>query len=700
MLVGRMYKLILSFVIATIFVFVGGVVYFSHDSLETQGEEIICDSSEARMPAVFDGFIERWNRDVHLWAQGELERVTIELERAIARGASNRIELLSKEKMLLEERCRIVDVLAEYRANQLPQALHEQGKGLKKGDEVIWQNGAEEPDIGDAQAKKGGNMTLWNCGPFPPTLRAFGPGSKNYFNHSLYDTVEMPLVAMHPATKKMMPGLASSWAIGADGKTVFYRIDPRARYSDGLPVKARDFLLNMCLRTSDFAKDPYWVSHYRDNILAVRTYGDDVIAVTMPYPMPYLPARAAKNFLPASPAFYRDFDASFVEKYQWRAAPTTGGYTVLSRDILWGRRLVMSRVKNWWAKELPFYHYSCNVDTITHLFMADEGKILEMFHQGEVDALTVHKSKIWNEQLETPELANGAVQKWHLTTDYPCPPFGIFLNTAIAPLDSHDVRRGVMHALNMDRVIEVISQGDFARLESYAEGYGALTKKTRNLSYSPERARAFFARAGYDRVGDDGVLMNAKGERLSLEFTFAGVSPTIQNMSSILRQDARLCGLDLRLEALDPSVCSRKVFEKRHQMVFWANVLPYPTPELNKVFHSSLAYDDRGRLVPHTDNLTSIADNELDQVLLQEKWAKNEEELRHALHAVQSRLAELCIWVPAWRENGARVASWGWVKWPDSKETQFCYPMIDDPLESHLYWIDLDKKREIRRNGR
>lgn len=69
-----------------------------------------------------------------------------------------------------------------------------------------WHTGMEEPEIGDPRAVKGGQVRLWINTPFPGTLRAFGPGSENFFNYSAIDNVWIPLVGLHPETFRPIPG--------------------------------------------------------------------------------------------------------------------------------------------------------------------------------------------------------------------------------------------------------------------------------------------------------------------------------------------------------------------------------------------------------------------------------------------------------------------------------------------------------------
>lgn len=260
------------------------------------------------MPAVFDGFVERWNRAV----ERELRRELAEGERkekllVVSRGEGDGRRLAEQARSVERIRKRL---LLKDHIRLLP--LEDVPDGLE------WQTGMEEPDVGDPRAVKGGRVRLWINTPFPGTLRAFGPGSENFFNYSAIDNVWLPLVGLHPETFRPIPGLADRWALSADGKTVFYHLDPEAAYSDGRIVKAQDFLLNICLRTSGFARDPFWTTLFRSMYDQITVYGDSIIALTLPSRGPLLPYMACADFHPAHPGFYHDFNALFLERYQWK----------------------------------------------------------------------------------------------------------------------------------------------------------------------------------------------------------------------------------------------------------------------------------------------------------------------------------------------------------------------------------------------
>ena len=671
-------------------VFLGGVFYFSHRESAIWNEA--GGQIDARgMPAVFNGFVERWNRDVERELRRELEAGERQKTLlSVSRGDGDGRRLSEREHSVerIGRRLELKDHIRLLPAEDIPSGLP-------------WQTGMDEPEVGDPRAVKGGVVRLWINTPFPGTLRAFGPGSENFFNYSAIDNVWIPLVGLHPETFRPIPGLADRWAVSEDGRTVFYHLNPEAAYSDGRPVRAADFLLNMCLRTSDAARDPFWTTLFRTTYDQITVYGDSVIALTVPSPGPLLPYMACVDFHPAHPGFYHDFTALFLERYQWKAAPNTGGYAVVPGKVRQGERITLARVKNWWAKDRKYYRYSCNADQVEHGFVNLENKAIEMFRRGDLDVMNIRKPEIWESKLELPEVHRGYIDKYSLEAGYACPPYGLYLNSSDRMLKNPDIRKGLAHAVNMGMVIDSLFRGKVRRLGSYMEGYGDLTLPLKAPEYSKKKAMEYFARAGFRELGEDGILRNERGERLSLELTFADSSHMMTNVCSLIRQEALKCGVDIRLDALTYGVCSRKVFEKRYQAALWAWPLATPFPRLYETFSSELAYDGRGNPIGSTNNIFAVADAELDAALDAEREAPDEAALKKALHRAQKRIHELGIWIPGWREPYTYIACWRWIRWPESP-TRFCSPRIYNPLESHLYWVD-DKARketlEARRRG-
>lgn len=659
-------------------VFLAGVWWLSRDVREgLDTGKMSMASGRDGMPAYFEGFVGRWNREVAHWLSSEVERLKRE------GGDPGELDLLKKRTLS-------GDFLQILPSSSLPGGL-------------VWQDGMDQPDIGDPRAMKGGEIDIWGGVMFPSTFRPFGPESTSFFGYSMYGQVDMKLVAIHPQTEEIIPGLADRWAVSGDGRKIYFHLAPEAAYSDGSPIKAMDFILYLCLRTSPAVKDSLYSNEVKKQLAGIRVYGDDILEMELPRAVPWAPFKAAGLLAPAHPGFYADFNAGYVDRYQWRIPPGTGGYILDANRIVRGRALTLKRVKNWWAADRKYYRYSCNVDAITHHFFRSDTKAYEMFRLGQLDYLTVYKPELWEALLQIPPVLDGYVEMVSFTRRFPEPPYGIYLNTGAPPLDNIDVRTGLLYAMPMQEILDSLFRGYFSRLCSLTDGYGSMTADLAWPDYSPTKARAYFARAGYSRVGPDGILVNGRGDRLSIELAYAELSPLIGNVCRKLKEGARACGVDLRLDPLDGSVCARKVNEKRHMAVFWATMFDYPVPNLFPMLHSSQGRDAAGRLVSNTENVFSIADAELDSALAEAAEASGRDDLRRALKRIQTRVRDLAIWVPGWKDDSARMAYWRWIQWPDSETTRFCYPIIFNPLESHLYWIDPTIRQEVneaRREGR
>ena len=103
-----------------------------------------------------------------------------------------------------------------------------------------WQDGSGEQEFASQNARRGGTWEVY-MRDFPRTLRTIGPDANGAFRSYLLDYNVISLVHPHPNSDGYYPGLANSWAVGKDGRTVYFRLDPDAQYSDGKKVKVSDF---------------------------------------------------------------------------------------------------------------------------------------------------------------------------------------------------------------------------------------------------------------------------------------------------------------------------------------------------------------------------------------------------------------------------------------------------------------------------
>jgi microcin C transport system substrate-binding protein len=636
----------------------------------------------------FDDFVPGYNRYIREWVAEQHTAVTAELAKARAALAgageagrelqAGRVESLERELAKWEFRRQAGDYLSFGTPADLPADLN-------------WENGLDQPEIGDPAATKGGVFRRF-IPTFPPTIRPFGGNSNNSFRGDLYDYIEMGLVSLHPDTMKVIPGTANEWAVAGDGRTVYFRLDPAACYSDGVPVRARDYLVGIYLRVSDNIVNPFHKQWFREQYAGFRVYDERTLSVTLPEPRPLAPYWCSVS--PAAGHFYQDYGPDYDERYQWRFPPTTGAYEVLPEDIVKGVSITQTRVKDWWARDRKFYRYRFNPDKIVHTVVRDEPKAFELFRAGELDTFFLTRPEYWYEKSEMQPVFDGYVHKATFYNRYPKVPLGLYLNVTRPPLGDRAVRLGIQHAMNWQRVIDVLYRGDYRRLDQFAAGYGRFTESSiKARPFSVEQAREAFRAAGFTGEGPDGILRKADGTRLSVAVTYPRM-PQLDRVFSILQEEARRCGMELRLDGLESTVAYLKEMQKQHEMTFGSWLVQPPFPDFHQFLHSSNAFDDKGNPKPQTNNVFCWARADTDRLSEQVRNARTEEELATASRAIQRIIHDEAIFVPGYDAGFVRVGSWRWIRWPASATTRFSPPVVYDPHETFVFWVDDQLRRE------
>lgn len=646
----------------------------------------------------YEDFVQQYNRHIRNWLteqQAATVKIVKEAEAKVLASEGEEREAAERNLIALkreEEKWDFRLGLGDYFRFGKPEDIPA---------DLVWEDGSEHEEIGDARAKKGGTFRQF-MSTFPPTIRPFGDNSNNGFRGTLYDDIDMPLVGLHPKSMEMIPGLAKRWAVSPGGRTIYFEIDEEARYSDGVPVRAGDFLFNTYVRISDDIVNPYAKQFYRENIAGFAAYGERLLSISLPEAQLYAPAMVGA-VTPSPPHFYADYGPDYTERYQWEFPPTTGAYEVLPGDVVKGVSITQTRVKEWWAKDRKYYRYRFNPDRIVHTVVRDESKAFELFRAGELDSFYLTRPEYWYEKSEVDPVFKGYIERYTFYSQYPALPRGFYMNVSKPLLDEKEIRIGIHHAMNWQKVIDVIFRGDYTRLDAFNQGYLLFSDPTiKARAFSVSKARAAFREAGFTETDRDGILRRPDGTRLSINLSYRA-DPTFDRMLTILREEAKATGLDLRLDSNEATVDYKKSMLKQHEMTFTGWVITPPTPDYHQFLHSSNARDERGNLKPQTNNLFAWGRADTDVLSEKARFARTEEELRETSFELQRIMHDEAFFLPGYTVDFMRLGSWRWVRWPDCEETRFCPPVVYEPFEAHVLWIDEDMRAETmeaKRSGK
>jgi microcin C transport system substrate-binding protein len=575
---------------------------------------------------------------------------------------------------------------------------------VRETEGLKWEDGSDLPAFGDPAAKKGGTLSL-RVPDFPGTFRTFGPDSSSSFREFLLDYVAAGLVWPHPNVPgRVYPWLATSWTVNRQTNTVYFRLDPDAVWSDGAPLTADDVLFDFYMFRSPFLNDPWINNFYHTTYTGLSVYDAHTFSLSFKEYHPDIISKAGDPFVAEpifSRRFFKDFGPDWVSKYNWRISPTLGPYEMKEEDVKRMSSITLTHIKNWWGENKRFNRGRFNPDRIRLNVIRDEDKRFEAFFYGDLDLIDKITSAQWYSKLPDtqPTIASGFTVKTVFYNRIPTPMWGLWINEAIPPLGNLDVRLGIFYATDFDLVCKQYFRGAAVVQKTTSDGYGWDTGPgVEPRPYDPAKARAYFAKAGYTQEGPDGVLATADGRRLSL--TITTTYRRFQDVLVILKQEALKAGLEYNIEVLDETTGWQKTQEKKHEITLAAfNRSIDMYPRYWDFFSGDNAYinpylpdgspNPARKIKESTNNLFSLADFPLDQMIKQYDKAGSMDETKALAAKMEKRISDDAVWVNGWNEPFLRIAYRPWVHWPKD----FLPMQSLDAYEFWEMWIDQDEQK-------
>jgi len=553
--------------------------------------------------------------------------------------------------------------------NEVPERVYAAMPG-----HIAWLTNDTDPVFASPDAEKGGLFRAALLS-FPMTFRVVGPDSNGSFRSAILDN-QLSLINIHPNTGNIIPELATHWAFGPDRKTMYFKLDRDARWSDGKPVTGWDYAYTLTFMRSEHIIAPWYNDYYTREIEQVMVYDDYTIGVKSTKAVPDLHLKLGISPIPEH--FFHPLTRDFTTDYNWAVVPNTGPYQI--SEFKKGRYIRFARKTDWWAKNRRYFRHRFNVDTVQYTVIRDFNLQWEYFKKGELDTFGLVQPKYWYDKSRTRVIENGYVHRIWFFNDLPRPSHGMWLNLD-KPVFSERYRRlAFAHAMNIGKVIDQVLRGDYFRLAQPFFGYGDYTDITiAPRAYDVDKVQSLMTEQGWRR-GDDGIW-SLEGQRFSVTVTYGYEDHMPQLV--VLKEEARKAGIELKLEKLDPSAMFKKFLEKQHDVAWmgWSTSL---RPSYWQGWHSDNAHK------PQTNNITNTDNPELDALIDQYRESLEEEERIRLSKAIQNKIHEVCAYVPTFMVPYVRSAFWRWLKLPESHGTRMSDSLFD-PFSSTtggLFWID------------
>ena len=347
------------------------------------------------------------------------------------------------------------------------------------------------------------------------------------------------LVSRHPETYEFLPGgLATSWEVSEDMLTWTFKLKDDISYHDGEPFDA-------------------------EAMAASYRHGADVGWV----PKIYLPPEAnifaqdASTFVIQSPKIYgpmldhiswpawfiatAEHHRAVVGEEDYGTQPIGTGAFKFDQWIR-GDSASMSRNEDYdWGPAFYSNRGAPYVEGISIKFIEEEATLNAAVLAQEIDVVYVPNQFAADLRKD---------DRFHFFTRESGRLSALSMNHESAPLDDDTVRKALMVAVDRDRIIQVMEQGEgfpqFGQVVRALPFYDqAFEDESAKLNaYNQDRAIALLAEAGWEK-GSDGILTK-DGEALEFNFIQTGSERNVR-MGSLLQAQLQEIGITVNLETLE-----------------------------------------------------------------------------------------------------------------------------------------------------
>jgi len=571
---------------------------------------------------------------------------------------------------------------------------------------LIWQT-SYSMGQGSPDAKKGGKFytAIEN---FPSTFRNMGPGSTPLSKKLFCNN--MPLLVTSQYDAKFLPAAATHWAFGKDGKSVYYRLNPKAHWSTGEPCDQDDFIFAIeFLKRKEIARLPE-IPDYSH--LAIRKIGTNYLCITYDAPLNSSPELllTATNITPRPKHFYQprqnakitinDKDGknkgndlnlnNWVIDYNRKAEPTTFAYYLSEWDEHYG--LIFKKVENWWLEDEKYFQNMFNFDSVIFRILPGTKKSrIKYFNKGELDALSIESRSEYIDFLENPLFQSGFVDIWRSTFNSRTGLNGILFNTQNPPLDDIRFRQALEHAIDIDGLIENVLQDERTRCNTMGknETVDDILFNNEQLipaRYDKKKANELLESAGFT-VGKDGIRQNAKGERASLTILYTDIG--LRDVFGYLYTKALACGIELDFRFVSGGLLN--LIQKGEFQAWWASFASAPVPNHYHILHSN------PKIQHPFMQLFRFSSSQLDSLLemyndptitIAEKAELNKK--------IETTVKDNVLFIPTYTSSKTMCICWKYIRFPGWLKHSL--PYCQDSLSTFFCpfgWFDNEIKKDI-----
>ena len=356
---------------------------------------------------------------------------------------------------------------------------------------------------------------------------------------------------------------------------VTFRLDPKARFSDGRPVLAEDVVFSWNLLRD----------HGRPNhrqYYAKVTKADALDPLTVRFDLSGANDRELPLILGLMPILPRHAtDVATFEETTMSGPVGSGPYRVSA--VKPGASVTLTRNPDYWGRDLPVNRGSWNFDEIRLDFYREANGLFEAFKRGLYDFRVETEPLPWHDGYDFPAARKGEVIRDTIKTGVPQPSEFQVFNTRRPAFSDTKVRQALTLLFDFEWINRNYFFGLYARSPSYFAGselsaYGRTADDRERELLKPyashiepnildgsyrlpvsdgsgrdraalRSALSLLSQAGYDL---DGTVLRQRATKAPLSFEILVTTRDHERIALAYQRDLRRAGIEASVRVVDP----------------------------------------------------------------------------------------------------------------------------------------------------
>ncbi len=568
-------------------------------------------------------------------------------------------------------------------------------------DGIVWETNNDDPLIGSPDAIRGGTFH-YMLDAYPLTFRLMGPNSNDAFagwNRAF--TMAFPLVGQHPVTDNFIPLMATHWSVQEDQRTIYFRLDPDARFSDGESVTADDYVFTWRMFQSEHIVDPFYNSYAEQYWESVDKIDDYTLRIVGTRPS-WRPLPDYAGLWP-TPSHAVVLDEDWVSRTTNEYQVAVGPYVV--SDVARGESVTFKRLDDWWGDGKRYFIGQYNFDEI-RLRVIQRERALDYLRLGELDLILENTARTWNEEYAFEAVRNGWLRRARVFVENPSGVYGLHMNLEAPIFQNKDFRKAVQYLFNFERLNRNLMFDEYFRQISFFEGTEYANPNLEPYVFDPILAREYLERAGYRRPDDirrgglfkslwnvlrgviftrsdaDAILVNERGEKAS--FTVIYGQQGLGRHLTVIQQEYRRAGVDMRLQLLEPGAAFERGLERKYEMTLTGRTAGlYPAPR--QYLHTEFQRET------NNNNIWGFGTAEVDELIRIYEEDLDLGARLDAVHRIDEIVSEEAFYIPFWMAPYIRIVHWDYLRFPE-----FYLPRRTQSITDWMvYWIDPERRARL-----